>query len=43
MPLKNLQVLHLCLAELHPGSEQECLAQLSTSQLCPVTLWVLRC
>lgn len=42
MPLKILQVLHLCLAELEPGREQECLAQLSTSQLGPVTHWVLR-
>lgn len=41
--MKILQVLHLCLAELEPGSEQECLVQLSTSQLCPVTLWVLMC
>lgn len=41
MPVKILQVLHLSLAELDPSSEQECLAQLSTSQLGPVTLWVL--
>lgn len=43
MPVKTLQVLHLSVAELDPGSEQECLAQLSTSQLCPVTLWALMC
>lgn len=35
--MKILQVLHLSVAELDPGSEQEGLAQLSTSQLCPIT------